>query len=44
MCLIMKLLQLESNIHEYDIFIIDLQEKRKEEYLSRNEEPNDTSY
>ena len=34
----------DSNIHEYDIFIIDLQEKREVEYLSQDEEPEDNPY
>lgn len=34
----------DSNIHEYDIFIIDLQEQREQEYLSQNEEPEGSPY
>lgn len=34
----------DSNIHEYDIFVIDLQEQRKGECLSQNEEPVDRPY
>lgn len=34
----------DNNIHEYDIFIIDLQEQRKKECLSNNEEPYEDPY
>ena len=34
----------DSNIHEYDIYIIDLQKKRKDELLSDDEEPDNAPY